>query len=468
MVALRTGMVREYSGLIGAGQRLLDVALIVAARYLVCIPYRGSWDNGDTAVTAIALVSYLLIAEVHGVYRSWRAAPVREEVRVTTWSWALTAVPVLAWLFVSKTAEEHSRVVSLTWFATTAIGLGLVRALKSAVLKSARAHGANTRTAGIIGATPIASRLLRELADKSHGIEVKGVYDARNDERVTPYLSGQELAGDIEDAIRHAKEGKLDLVYLALPLRAEKRIARAVEGLADTTATVQMVTDFSGFDLLHARWASVGNLPAVALFDSPFSGNAAWVKRAEDVVLSSLFLLLLTPLLLLIGLGVKLTSRGPALFAQTRYGLNGKAIKVLKFRTMTVTEDGPNVAQAQKGDKRITKLGAFLRATSLDELPQFINVLKGEMSIVGPRPHAVAHNEQYRALIHGYMLRHKVKPGITGWAQINGFRGETDTLDKMKARIEYDLQYIENWDLRWDLEIIFRTAFKMFGDRNAY
>jgi putative colanic acid biosynthesis UDP-glucose lipid carrier transferase len=181
-----------------------------------------------------------------------------------------------------------------------------------------------------------------------------------------------------------------------------------------------------------------------------------------------LFLLLLAPVMLAIAIAVKLTSKGPVFFAQTRYGLNGKPIRVLKFRSMTVAENGAKVTQATKGDTRITRLGAFLRASSLDELPQFINVLLGEMSIVGPRPHAVAHNEEYRTLIHGYMLRHKVKPGITGWAQVNGFRGETDTLDKMKARVEYDLQYIENWDLRWDFEIIFRTAFKVLGDKNAY
>lgn len=461
-------MVREYSGLIGIGQRLFDAALIVGARYMVCVPYRGRWDNSDTLVTAVALVSYLVFAEVHGVYRSWRATPVREEVRTTLWSWALTSVPVLLWLFATKTSVEHSRLASVLWFASVVLALGVSRGLKSALLRSLREQGRNTRTAGIIGATPIAKRLIRELADRSHGIEVRGVYDARNDDRVTPYLAGGKLAGDINQAIADARAGKLDLIYLALPLRAEKRIAEAVEALADTTATVQMVTDFSAFDLLHARWASVGRLPAVALFDSPFSGNAAWIKRVEDIVLSALFLLLLAPVMLVIALLVKLTSRGPVFFAQTRYGLNGKPIRVLKFRSMTVQENGTKVTQATKGDARITKLGAFLRASSLDELPQFINVLRGEMSIVGPRPHAVAHNEEYRTLIHGYMLRHKVKPGITGWAQVNGFRGETDTLDKMKARVEYDLQYIENWDLRWDLEIIFRTAFKVIGDKNAY
>src|SRR5690606_5400973 len=239
---------------------------------------------------------------------------VREEVRTTLWSWALSAVPILLWMFATKTSEDQSRLASVVWFAMVGLAIALTRAVKSAMLKTVRAKGRNTRTAGIIGATPIASRLMRELADKSHGIEVRGVYDARNDDRVAPFLSGVHLAGDINKAIEDARAGKLDLVYLALPLRAEERIAQAVNGLADTTATVQMVTDFSAFDLLRARWASVGGLPAVTLFDSPFSGNAAWVKRVEDVVLSTLFLVLLAPLMLVIALLVKLTSRGPVFF----------------------------------------------------------------------------------------------------------------------------------------------------------
>jgi putative colanic acid biosynthesis UDP-glucose lipid carrier transferase len=172
--------------------------------------------------------------------------------------------------------------------------------------------------------------------------------------------------------------------------------------------------------------------------------------------------------MLIIGIGVKLSSPGPVFFKQRRYGLNGREIRVLKFRTMTVCEDGANVKQATKGDARVTRFGAFLRQTSLDELPQFIQVLTGEMSIVGPRPHAVAHNELYRSQIHGYMLRHKVKPGITGWAQVNGWRGETDTVDKMEKRVEHDLEYIHNWDLGWDLKIIFLTVFGSKKNRNAY
>ena len=212
--------------------------------------------------------------------------------------------------------------------------------------------------------------------------------------------------------------------------------------------------------------SSLVSIPAPSLHETPFYGVDGWVKRLEDLLMASLILLLIP--MLIIAAAVKLTSPGPVLFKQRRYGLNGSVVEVWKFRSMTVTEDGDRVIQAQKNDARITPLGAFLRRTSLDELPQFFNVLQGTMSVVGPRPHAVAHNEQYRGLIRGYMLRHKVKPGITGWAQISGWRGETETLDKMAMRVKHDLDYVKNWSLWLDLKIIFLTVFKGFVNKSAY
>ena len=222
------------------------------------------------------------------------------------------------------------------------------------------------------------------------------------------------------------------------------------------------------FDLLHARWGSIGGLPTVSLHETPFYGVDGWLKRFEDIVLGSLILFAIAIPMIIVGICVRVTSPGPALFRQRRYGLNGEVIDVIKFRSMTVTEDGPEIKQATRDDPRITKLGAFLRRTNLDELPQFLNVLEGSMSIVGPRPHAIAHNELYRSKIQGYMLRHKVKPGITGWAQVNGWRGETDTLEKMEKRVEHDLDYIRNWSLLWDLQIILMTVFGAGARKNAY
>lgn len=212
----------------------------------------------------------------------------------------------------------------------------------------------------------------------------------------------------------------------------------------------------------------LGDVQTISVYDNPMSGGMAAVKRLEDIVLSSLALLMLSLPMLVIALMIKLTSKGPVVFKQDRYGMNGRKIKVWKFRTMQVMENSTQVKQACKNDPRITKVGAFLRRTSLDELPQFINSLKGDMSVIGPRPHAVSHNEEYRKLVNFYMLRHKVKPGITGWAQVNGWRGETDTVDKMKKRIEFDLEYIRNWSLWLDFKIIIFTILRSFTDKNAY
>ena len=272
----------------------------------------------------------------------------------------------------------------------------------------------------------------------------------------------------VETLIAKVHAGEIDSVYIAMPLHNEQHITDLVDALADTTASVFILPDLFVFELTHARWIDFGGLPLISVYETPFNSLYGWVKRVEDVLAASLILMFISPLLLLIAVAVKLTSPGPILFKQNRYGLNGAIVEVWKFRSMTVCENGDIINQAQKNDTRITPLGAFLRKNSLDELPQFFNVLQGSMSIVGPRPHAIAHNEEYRKLIKGYMLRHKVKPGITGWAQINGWRGETDTLEKMEKRVEYDLQYIQNWSLWLDIKIIFLTMFKGFSGTNVY
>jgi len=237
---------------------------------------------------------------------------------------------------------------------------------------------------------------------------------------------------------------------------------------SDTTATVYIIPNFFMYNLLNARWQSVGSIQTLSVFDTPFQGGSELLKRAEDIVLSLSILCLIAVPMLCIAAAVKITSPGPVIFRQNRYWLDGKKIVVYKFRSMSAQDNGTEVKQATKNDSRITPLGAFLRKTSLDELPQFINVLQGRMSIVGPRPHAVAHNEQYRKLIEGYMLRHKVRPGITGLAQVNGLRGETETINKMVKRVEFDLDYIHRWSVWLDIKIILKTVTNGFINKNAY
>src|SRR5205823_12262165 len=278
----------------------------------------------------------------------------------------------------------------------------------------------------------------------------------------------KQRIGNIDDLVADARAGFIDRVYITFPMRAEERIRGVLAKLADTTASVYIVPDFFVFQMLHSRWTDIGGLPAVSVFENPLYGVDGLAKRVFDLVAAGwLFILLAVPMLI-VAVAIKLTSRGPVFFRQRRYGLDGREILVWKFRTMTVCEDGARVMQATKTDARVTPLGAVLRRTSIDELPQLFNVLGGSMSLVGPRPHAAAHNEQYRKMIQGYMLRHKVKPGITGLAQVRGWRGETDTLEKMEKRVECDHEYIREWSLWLDVKILFRTIFVVLAKQNAY
>ena len=303
--------------------------------------------------------------------------------------------------------------------------------------------------------------------DVYSNVQLVGFFDDRKFNRLK-HPDEFPLLGKLADLSGFVKSNHVELIYLSLPMATQQRILSILDGLRDTTASIYFVPDTFVTDLIQGRMGTVSGIPVVAVCETPFTGFNGVLKRASDIILSLLILTLISPLLFLLAVAVKLSSPGPVLFKQRRYGLDGREIVVYKFRTMSVMEDGDNIEQAKKGDPRITPLGAFLRAKSLDELPQFFNVLQGRMSIVGPRPHAVAHNELYRKSIKGYMLRHKVKPGITGWAQVNGYRGETDTLDKMKGRIDHDLDYLRNWSLRLDLHIIAKTVFVMFKDQRAW
>ncbi len=276
------------------------------------------------------------------------------------------------------------------------------------------------------------------------------------------------VLGKFDDLPTYAAEHRIHVIYLSLPMATQERTLRLLDSLRDTTTSIYFVPDQFVTELIQSRFSKVVDIPVVAVCETPFVGINGVLKRASDILISAAALLLLSPVILLIGVLVRTTSVGPAIFRQRRYGLDGEEIIVYKFRSMRVEEDGATVRQAQRNDTRTTGIGAFLRKTSLDELPQLVNVLQGRMSLVGPRPHAVAHNELYRKLIKGYMLRHKVRPGMTGWAQVNGLRGETDTVEKMEARIQYDLDYLRNWSLRLDLHILLKTFLVVIHDRQAY
>lgn len=451
------------ASIISMVQRFSDIAIIFIGLYLICLFNKFSYAYGQVLISLAVLVVFQMIGGITDFYRSWRGVKISSELILIIKNWTLSFIIALGISSLFPIPDVNLNIL-IQWYLIVVIGFVICRfsiRIGSGLL---RKIGCNTRNVAVVGSLPAGINLLRGFMDEPWlGFVVRGVYD---DIKLDDY-NGVPYGGNINDLIKDAREGKLDRVYIALGMHDEIKIKNIVGQLTDTTCSVLLIPDIFTFNILQSRTEEINGVPVVPLFDTPLNGINMVVKRLEDIVVSSIILLLISPLLACIACAVKFTSPGPVIFRQVRYGMDGKSILVWKFRSMTVMEND-NVIQATKNDVRITKIGKFLRSTSLDELPQFFNVFLGQMSVVGPRPHAVAHNEQYRTLIQGYMLRHKVKPGITGLAQINGWRGETDTLDKMEKRIEYDLLYIRGWSIWLDLKIIFLTVLKGFINKSAY
>jgi len=445
--------------------------------------FNGFGSESDSiALGLLAALLLQFVGEFAEIYRSWRSETVWSEAKQVLYCWfASFSVLLLFGGFLPLGNEILEWPAFMQWFSSSLLFLLGWRLLARSLLYRLRANGFNTRRVAVVGNSDLAKETARRLVSCTWGgYSFAGFYDDRQTQaqarhkylekrRCKRSISIDEYAGELRDLIRETRAGRLDSVFIALPMSAEARIQKLIQKLSNSTASVYVIPDLFTFELLHSRSVNLNGIPAIGVIGEPHRGVQSLLKRAEDVIGALLILSLIAIPMLLIACAVKATSKGPVFFLQLRYGLDGKPFKVWKFRTMTVCENNPTeIRQAQRNDKRLTPIGGFLRRTSLDELPQFFNVLQGSMSIVGPRPHAVAHNELYREQIQGYMLRHKIKPGITGWAQINGWRGETDTLEKMQKRIEYDLHYIRHWSLLWDIKIVLKTIFKGFGGKNAY
>tara|TARA_R110000772_G_scaffold60993_9_gene137490 strand:- start:1317 stop:2726 length:1410 start_codon:yes stop_codon:yes gene_type:complete len=462
------GIIQSNQSSFSTLYRLVDMVIITLVYFLVLL-YQGlPISSSELLLLFVSIISYMLCAEAVDLYRSWRTAPNTMMIKWAMIAWGVSSLATTTYAFIFPDSIIASNFVILAWLVMCAPTLVGWRVAFREILFRHRKKGHNTRKAIVIGATQSGYSLATQIMENDQlGIIFKGMYDDRAPARI-PHEIQHQVMGNVQDAIALAKESQIDYIYIAMPMSAEKRIMQILNMCSDTTATVYIIPNFFMYNLLNARWQSVGSIQTLSVFDTPFQGAGDVTKRLEDIVVSSLILTMIAIPMLFIALAVKLTSKGPVIFKQNRYGLDGKKIKVYKFRSMTVQDNGDSVQQATKNDVRITPLGAFLRKTSLDELPQFINVLQGRMSVVGPRPHAVAHNEEYRKLIEGYMLRHKVRPGITGWAQINGFRGETETINKMIKRVEYDLDYIHRWSVWMDIRIILATVTRGFINKNAY
>jgi putative colanic acid biosysnthesis UDP-glucose lipid carrier transferase len=448
-------------------QAVVPAVVAVLSLYATFIVFGGSFDPSSAGFVIVGVLCLVLVQpprEVSSQLTSARASAVVDVIL----RWLLLLAVLLAVGYVTKSLNGYPRHIFLTWSVITPVVLAVVTLVMQEVMRRFLMNAFDNRSAIIAGYNTSSLELARRLkSNPGMRVEVAGFFDDRSSDRLG-MESDAKLVGSLSDMSQYVKDNRTDVIFIALPIRHVKRVMNLLDDLRDTTASIYYVPDIFVFDLIQARSGEIHGIPVVAMCETPFYGYRGVAKRVTDVGFSAIILLLLLPLLVLIALVVKFSSPGPIIFKQRRYGLDGREIAVYKFRTMRVTEDGEQIRQASKFDTRITRFGGVLRRSSMDELPQLINVLQGRMSLVGPRPHAVAHNEEYRKLIKGYMVRHKVLPGITGLAQVNGCRGETSKLEEMEARVNYDLDYLRHWSPMLDIKIILMTVVKVFRDDKAY
>lgn len=409
---------------------------------------------------ALGFLSFLLAQQA---FRPWDCLG-RSRLCQLLIGWLSVLGPLTVLGILLNMTALYPRPLMLSWFGLTPFVLLFASHLGERFTNQTRAK---TRRHVIVGGDELGTELARRIRQSSDHGSFMGFFDFRSPERL--HDDGrQQFAGHCRNLAAFVREHSIDAIYIALPISNAPRIEQLLQELRDTTASIYFVPNVFAFDPIQPRCIEINGMPLISICDTPFHGMNGVRKRLMDLVLASCVLLLTWPLMLLVAMLVRLSSPGPIFFKQRRYGLHGEEIVIYKYRTMTVCEDNDSIAQAVRNDRRITPIGRFLRRTSLDELPQVFNIFEGKMSFVGPRPHAVVHNEQYRHLISGYMIRHKIRPGITGWAQINGYRGETDTVEKMRRRVACDLEYLKNWSVWLDLKIVARTVFMVLDDRNAY
>jgi len=449
-------------------QVVLPAIIAVTSLRVISDLYGAPWTDPFVVLAILVGVLCLLLPrpqQESGV--SLTNTPQPLAVRVILWWIAILGI-LLAIGYATKYSDRFSRLVLVTWaFTTPGLIIVAVVALNE-LIRRLLLDPINTRTVVFAGFTPVSRSLADRIArSPDSGLSVQGFFDDRNPERLG--ANGEtRILGDLSQLTAYVKLMRNAVIFVALPVRHVHRVMRMVESLRDTTASIYYVPDVFVFDLIQARSSELFGIPIVAVCESPMYGYRGLVKRGRDVILTSLILAMVAPFMLLTAAVIHLTSRGPVVFRQRRYGLDGEEIIVYKFRTMTVNDDGDTIVQVRLDDPRVTPVGRFLRRYSLDELPQLINVLQGRMSLVGPRPHAVAHNEEYRQFISGYMRRHKVLPGMTGLAQVSGCRGATANVEAMQARVNYDLDYLRRWSPILDLEILWRTVIAVIRHRNAY
>ena len=455
-------------GLVALAEVVVPALVAVGFLYFLVLAFDAQLEQYFNAMAVLVTVIMLLLpAQGRGERQPPWSGHLPLVLGVLA-RWAVLLAALLAIAYVTKLSGVYSRRVVLTWALVTPALLVPIAISLQAWTRRIMCRPQNARRTVIVGCNEVSRRLSRQLRSHSeYCLSVQGFFDDRGLDRLQ-LEPGERLLGRLTELAPWVKSNQVEVIFLALPVGHLPRVTTLLNDLRDTTASVYFAPDLLLYDLIQARTIWISDIPVIAMCETPIHGYRGLTKRLTDVIVAGAALVAMLPLLIGIGVMIKATSPGPVIFRQSRYGLNGEKIVVYKFRTMHVTEDGAEITQASRDDPRITRAGRFLRKYSLDELPQLINVLQGRMSLVGPRPHAVAHNEMYRKLINGYMVRHKVLPGITGLAQVNGLRGETQTLEQMEARVKCDLEYLRNWSVGLDLRILAQTALRVWNDRQAF
>lgn len=449
--------------------RLLDAAIVAVVGMAAT-----EWQLSTLGVSAPPVHLFLVymcslgtiaIFPAFRLYTSWRGRNLSDLALRSLAAWTCVFALGILVSFLNHQVGSISRLWAGVWFAGTGVGLIGVRLGAYTALRAARDHGLNQKRVLMIGFGPLGHDLWHRVEKtRSAGYDITGIY-VDNKEQLPPSVRRVSTLSEISAFVR---QHEIREVWLALPMESGQAVREVMFHLRHDLIDIRWIPDVMSVQLLGHRVEEFLGVPAIELNSLPAAGIRGYTKEVFDRVFAAAVLLGLSPVFLIIALSIKLTSRGPVFFTQSRLGVDGKIFQVYKFRSMTVHQEHGVVTQATRGDMRVTKVGALLRKTSLDELPQFINVLRGEMSVVGPRPHALEHNEQYKEIVARYMMRHRVKPGITGWAQVNGFRGQTDTVHKMRDRVEFDLYYIQNWSFLMDLRIIAKTAVSGWTGKNVY
>ena len=466
-------VLKENSAGLDLLMRLLDIVALLLAGHLATIT-RFQTGIADVAPIHSVLLYFcgalaLLLFPQFDLYVSWRGRSLRILALKLAMSWSLVLLIGLVFSFLIHHVGDLSRLWMLYWYLFSLALLLACRTGTYLVLRRLRARGFNNRRVMIVGYNEIGRELHRRAREQSwYGYEVRDVYLGGGEDEVPLTDGSVARLIRLDDIADHVTRHQIDELWITLPMTAAAELQTLHHLLRNVLADVRWIPNTLSMRVLSLRMVDFLGFPTLDLNSPVLRGGQGIFKSLLDKLFSTVVLVTLSPLLLLIALGIKLSSPGPVFFTQSRLGLDGRKFEVYKFRTMALHHETDGVTQARRDDQRITRFGAFLRHRSLDELPQFLNVLLGDMSVVGPRPHALAHNEIYKQLLEQYMLRHRVKPGITGWAQIHGYRGETDTVDKMAKRVQFDLYYIQNWSLWLDLRIVLRTAISGWTGKDVY